>query len=351
MIKVSIIIPVHNSIEYLCKCLDSCLHQTLKEIEVIAVDDCSEDDSPKLLAEYEQSYPLRFRAIYLNENIRQGGARNAGIRAAQGEYLAFVDSDDWIELDMCKCLYDLANGADLVGSNYYVSDNYGDIEKILPYRSDHVGEMDEDKRLFYLNRCGMFWTRLYRRDFIIQNKLFFPEKTYYEDAWFNFMTALYADKIEKCEGFFYHYFQSSNSTMRSRNKPHQYERIGIADRIWDDCMSRKLYESHRDSVEFKYLYMMAANVLYTCLGQFDKPDAFQLQRCRDSVLARMPEYKKSMAYKELSDDLCYYFTINMHSPKAAIIAYTHNLYRFRAKTMAIKKRLTRKDNNGSHKKN
>ena len=100
--KLSVIVPVYNmaaggKLEF---CLDSLMAQTASDMEVIAVDDASTDNSAQILKSYEERYPDRLRAIYCEENHRQGGAKNVGLKAALGEWVGFVDSDDFVAADM-----------------------------------------------------------------------------------------------------------------------------------------------------------------------------------------------------------------------------------------------------------
>ena len=102
--KISIIIPVYNVEKYLRECLDSCINQTLEDIEIICVDDCSPDDSYKILEEYHQK-DSRIKIFRQEENKKQGAARNRGLEIATGEYVWFVDSDDYIDTKACEILY------------------------------------------------------------------------------------------------------------------------------------------------------------------------------------------------------------------------------------------------------
>ncbi|MDR2160688.1 MAG: glycosyltransferase, partial [Desulfovibrio sp.] len=102
--KVSVIIPVYNTEPYLRRCLDSVCGQTLREIEIICVNDGSTDGSLEILREYAQK-DSRVKVIELEENKGAGAARNAGIDAARGEYIGFVDSDDYVDLDFYETLY------------------------------------------------------------------------------------------------------------------------------------------------------------------------------------------------------------------------------------------------------
>lgn len=325
MAKVSIIIPVHNTSMYLDRCFGSCLSQTLDEIEIIAIDDLSTDNSADIIKQYTEKYPDRFRGIYLPENLRQGGARNVGIRQATGEYLLFLDSDDFIKPDMCRALYENAKGADLSGGDFCIFEEDGREEnKVLPYTSDDVGLMNEEKRLKYLSSCGLFWTRIYRREFILENDLFFPEKLFFEDAWFNFMTGLYAETIHKTDGFFYCYYQSPNSTTRNKKDKRKFERLKIADRIFDDCKARGLYEKHKDAVEAKFLDMSVSNILYTCFDNYEREEIGRLYSIKESIKKRIPAYKKTYAYKNtVKVEGRYYLDLTMISPRLSTFIFTH----------------------------
>lgn len=104
--KISIIIPVYNVEKYLAECLDSCINQTLEDIEVICIDDCSTDNSYKILEEYQQK-DSRIKIFRHEENKKQGTARNKGLDVATGEYIWFIDSDDYIDTKACQILYDV----------------------------------------------------------------------------------------------------------------------------------------------------------------------------------------------------------------------------------------------------
>lgn len=103
--KISIIIPVYNVEKFLAECLDSCINQTLEDIEIICVDDASPDNSIKILEEYQQK-DSRIKIFRQEENKKQGAARNKGLDVASGEYIWFVDSDDYIDTKACQILYD-----------------------------------------------------------------------------------------------------------------------------------------------------------------------------------------------------------------------------------------------------
>jgi len=125
-IKVSIIVPVYNVADYLNRCLDSCVHQTLQEIEVVVVNDCSPDPRDgEIMKEYEKKFPNKVRCIWHKENLRLGGARNTGIRAAYGEFVYCVDSDDYIDLTLCEKMYNaiVLENADMAVCDFYRIEN------------------------------------------------------------------------------------------------------------------------------------------------------------------------------------------------------------------------------------
>lgn len=319
MIKISVIVPVHNSASYLHKCVDSLLAQTLEDIEIILVDDCSADNSRDLIAAYAETHPGKVVPHYLPENLRQGGARNAGMAIARGEYVAFVDSDDFVEPDLCKVLCESAAGADMCGADYWIDRN-GDLTDVnLTYGEGR--EMTDERKAVFLSGCGYFWSRIYRKDFLEEFGLKFPEKTFYEDAYFNFLTALYARTAVKAPGRFYHYYQNPDSTMHSRNKPHQYERIAIPSLIIGACRDRGIYERYRDIIDRKYISMQMTSICYTCLGQFDRPDHRQLARIRRAVKAECPKFRKNPYYKKEPFQLRVYLRLTLVSPRLAVLVH------------------------------
>ena len=148
--KLSIIVPVYNMVAdgKLAFCMDSLLAQTVEDYEIIAVDDCSTDDSLQLLREYEKKNPEKVRVIASPENRRQGGAKNLGLRAAKGEWIGFIDSDDWIGQNYYKVLLDKAEetGADIVACNYNITYEHS-FKKGEIVRCNHGGQtgiLDDD---------------------------------------------------------------------------------------------------------------------------------------------------------------------------------------------------------------
>ena len=196
-VKVSVIIPVYNVEKYLDRCVQSVLNQTLKEIEVILVDDGSPDNCPQLCDEYVKM-DNRVKVIH-KENQGLGFARNSGMEIATGEYIAFVDSDDWIKVDMYEKLYRIGmkNNSDIVvgGHSDFVNNNpvitkihplarkiYKEKKEILEIRKNLFGHAPDDKTIeaFPMSSC----MSLYKKSFINENNLRFY-KGISEDTIFN----------------------------------------------------------------------------------------------------------------------------------------------------------------------
>ncbi len=340
--KVSVIVPIYNSAGYMRKCIDSILASTLQEIELILVDDCSTDNSVSVMREYAEREPTKVKLLFQPENKRQGAARNEGIKNAQGEYFAFVDSDDFIEPVMLEKLYVAAKeeNADCCGGDFYYSKESEEQEVRVQYTS-FSAKNQPSKHDEYLHGYGMFWTRIYKKDFLISHNLYFPERLFYEDAYFNFFGALLAERVVKVDECFYHYVVREGSTVCRRNNSTLYDKIQIANLTFDNCESHKSnYTKQSPEIQERFLSLHIAALLYTCLGQFDEPSIVKMQEIKDSILARMPKYKKCEGYKRLNREYKWWLKQLMRSPKRAIWCYRHNVWGY---ITAIRRKLGKKD--------
>lgn len=201
-VKVSVIVPVYNSEKYLTQCMDSIVGQSLKEIEIICVDDGSTDSSPQILKQYqEQDERIR---IFRQENQYAGAARNLGMSHASGEYLIFWDSDDFFVANALELMYQRISevGADICvcGANQYL-ENKGQSYPYNGYMNkDRIPEGDwfnresnEDYILNFTNEA--VWNKLYRAKFVTEHGLQFPNFRVGEDAFFSVISLCLAEKI------------------------------------------------------------------------------------------------------------------------------------------------------------
>ncbi len=209
--KVSVIIPVYNASAHLESCLDSVIHQTLQDIEIICVNDGSTDSSAGLLEEYAQK-DSRIRVI-TQQNAGAGAARNRGLDAAQGEYLSFLDSDDFFEMNMLEKAYRKACAAKsqivVFRSNQYYEDRNAFVEArwtirasaLPPYRPmNRFGFTENVFKVF----VGWAWDKLFLHDFVTKNNLRFQEIRTSNDMLFVFLAVVLADRIDVLEDVLAH---------------------------------------------------------------------------------------------------------------------------------------------------
>ena len=212
MPKVSVIIPVYNTEKYLRKCLDSVCNQTLSDIEIICINDRSLDSSFEILKEFAQQDD-RIKLIDFNENKGAAAARNAGLDAAQGEFVGFVDSDDFVDADFYEKLYTKAKetGADTAKGNVY---NYNP-QTQETYLSEFYNMNDkirENKAYFHYG----FTSAIYSRQLLAQNNIKFPEGiVYFEDPYFSVQVLLNLKNIVIVDDAKYFYTDISQSISRS----------------------------------------------------------------------------------------------------------------------------------------
>ena len=181
-IKISIIIPVYNTEEYIRECLDSVTNQTFKNFECICINDGSADNSLKILEEYAKS-DSRFTVINLPENKGQGCARNEGLKVAKGEYITFIDSDDWVTNDYLEILYKTIEkyNTDFVAANFYIFNNVTRENSklyIIPnIYYDIIVQKGENKKVFFqeLNHAqtSTVCADIFKRKFLTSNNMLF----------------------------------------------------------------------------------------------------------------------------------------------------------------------------------
>ncbi|MCM1154686.1 MAG: glycosyltransferase family 2 protein [Roseburia sp.] len=265
MKKVSVVIPCYNVSEYLDRCMEHILGQTigLENIEIILVDDASTDDGATLhlIMEYEQKFPETIIAIPLEQNMRQGGARNVGISYAGGEYLMFCDADDWLTLDAMEILYRTAKEyqADVVEYLMQKVDTYTDIvpgetEEYGVYLADMANEEYRRKMLMVSAKDFSLgcMRKLYRNSMIQDNHIRFAEHLIFEEPSFTLPVRLY-EKVHICiDKVLYFYFQSPNSTMRGKARSWDDRKFDNA-KVWiglmDDLAARGFLQKYYAELE------------------------------------------------------------------------------------------------------
>jgi glycosyltransferase involved in cell wall biosynthesis len=209
--KISVIIPVFNTEKYLQRCVDSVLSQTFSDFELILVDDCSTDGSPAICDEYARK-DARVKVIHNAQNQGSSKARKTGLDAASGDYVLFVDSDDWVESDMLEAMYGKAadENLDMVYCGFYYNTDTEQTEAYIPEFSDKI------EMLKHMLTTGKFpvtvWNKLTKRE--IYQKVIFPTVSIGEDKQIN-VQIMYYSEIGGINKSLYHYYYNTNSLVHS----------------------------------------------------------------------------------------------------------------------------------------
>ena len=218
-IDISVVIPVHNTGKYLRRCLDSVLSQTLQSFEVICADDGSTDDSVAILKEYSCK-DSRFKVIVLEGNHGPAYARNAAMDEARGEYIYFMDSDDWIDPDYLEDMHShaVSTGLDVVINGHWYIEHEDGRPTVKASQKSFV----EGEPAFYTpmhTQGGFFpvvWCRLYKADFLRVNDIRFPPIKGVEDNYFVYLAEAIQGECYVFFGSFYHYFKHKESISATK---------------------------------------------------------------------------------------------------------------------------------------
>ncbi|MBO4844902.1 MAG: glycosyltransferase [Lachnospiraceae bacterium] len=269
-LKLSIIVPVYNmaSDNKLTYCLDSLVAQNLSDYEIIAVDDASTDSSFEIMKDYQDRYPDIFKAIHSDVNKHQGGAKNIGIKQAKGEWIGFIDADDWIDPNMYKKLIEKAEetGAEVVGCDYVLVNEHtyevnGPVE--ANSRDDQVGVLDHDKKCSLILDGGSLCVKIFKRQAILDNSLWFPEDIFYEDNAMSDGYLLTAARFEYIKEPLYYYYQHDTSTVHSFSERRCEDRMVSGRIMIDEAKRLGFYDEFLTELEFKFTQLFYINTLFT----------------------------------------------------------------------------------------
>jgi glycosyltransferase involved in cell wall biosynthesis len=244
------------------KCLASVVNQTLSGIQVIVVNDGSTDNTARIAGKYRTLYPERFTYIE-TENRGQGDARNTGLEFARGEYIGFVDGDDYIEPNMYEKMYNLAKNhdADIVECGYdHVKDGKTIVTKnISPYTGEDM----------LIKTKNSVCNKLLRRDIINNNNLRFPQTLKYEDFEYSCKIVPFITSTACIQDVFYHYVQHSNSTMHSEN-PKLRDIFGVLENIAAYYKEHGFYDKYREQLEYVFIKELLAASFFRIAALKDK---------------------------------------------------------------------------------
>ena len=305
MAEISIIIPCYNAEKYIMRCFDSLRNQTigLDKLELIFVDDASTDNTWELLTQIEQMAPESVCIVHLEENVRQGGARNIGLSYSTGNYVGFVDADDWAEPDMFELLYTAAekSHSDLAFCRYIRDNGKGSL--FLSGKEKRTDKYDRTLRIeteqhrtdfIVSNIIGYgVWDKLFRKDFLLENEIFFPEHLTYEDIYFCSLVYLYAKRVSMVEQILYHYYINDASTVLGRNQVHHKDIFKINDLKWEAYKQRGFLDRQREALEFDFImsfYMAGFKILALRFDEIPYDDFMKLKK---GTLERVPDFENN----------------------------------------------------------
>ena len=304
MPKVSIIVPFYNVEKYIDKCLKSLVNQSLADIEIIVVNDGSQDESKKIVLEYKEKYPDKI--VYLEKtNGGLSDARNYGMKYANGAYIAFLDSDDYVELTTYEKLYNKAieTNADMVECDFYWE--YPD-KKIHDQNANYKSESD-----MYANARVVAWNKLYKRDILLNSNIEFPKGLRYEDVEFFYKMLPKLKKIELINEPLIHYVQRESSITNVQNE-RTSEIFTILDNIVEYYKQNNIYEKYKVELEYMYTRILLGSSLKRIVKIPNKEVKKELlKRTIDTVYEKFPNWKNNIILKKNKEIKALYLkTIN-----------------------------------------
>lgn len=265
--KISIVVPVYNVQEYLPKCLDSLINQKYDDFEIVCVDDGSNDNSLQVLKSYEEKYGDILK-VYTKENGGLADTRNYGIDKSNGDYVGFVDSDDWVDCNMFKDMMDIAilKSADIVVCDY--TEVYESEERLI--RDNNDG----NKILYESLVCN----KIFKKELFQRGKIKFPIGLWYEDNATTYKLLFLAENVQKVDKSYYFYRRTRpNSIMNSQNSPKIYDMWDIANDLAE--FFKKYNKSKEEEAQIEYIFIR--NILFRQIPKivkFELPNLFRVKK-------------------------------------------------------------------------
>lgn len=321
--KLSVIVPVYNMTAdgKLTHCMDSLVNQTIAAdpgvMEIIAVDDCSADESYLVLRGYEERYPGLVRAFRLPRNRHQGGAKNQGLAYASGEWIGFIDSDDWVCPDYYEKLLSAAEdiGADMAGCDYCLVDHYTfePGEAVSNGSMKQAGMLNEDRYRSLIMDAGSLVVKIYKRHIVYGDldkdsyrdgtykdtpgKLrppvpVFPEKIFYED---NAVSASWMLRA-RCYAYIpkpmYFYYQHDTSTVHTVTMSNLQDRVTSSRMIVEDAEEKGYLKKYYRELEFSFTMLFYVNTMFSALQEKKRiPGLYRfLKKLKEEQRKRFPDF-------------------------------------------------------------
>lgn len=254
---ISLIVPVYNVENYLEKCLNSIRNQSYKNIQVIIINDGSNDNSCNIIDKYV-NLDTRFQKVYQN-NSGVGEARNNGILISKGQYIMFIDSDDYLHENFIQDLYNNIekNKADIAVCDYYA---VFESNKIIKYEKNWIcnknilNDKEEIMKLFLLNNMAIVpWNKLYKKSLFEFEKKPFPSNLKNEDIEGIFKIFYCAEKVSYVNKGLYYYLQRENSATKTYDNS-IFDMFTVLDNVKNYLINRNEYTKYKEELDYLFLY-------------------------------------------------------------------------------------------------
>ncbi len=304
MIKVSVILPVYGVAEYIEKCAQSLLNQTLQEMEFIFVDDHGPDNSIELVQKMIADHPRKQQFVFLKpeHNLGAGMARTYAIPKAQGEYIAFVDSDDWIEPDMFELLYNEAKrqgGVDLCCCQILKDFTDGQPSEVVKNPDIPSGIISaETKRYFLTHYVSLFSTFIYKREMIVDNDIHFPESRSADDSFFITSALVFANSMSRVDRPLYHYILRPGSVTTTKDSTKYQKRLATFSSLMSYLKSKGVYEANKNEIDFIYLKKGYLSSVFNYIHNSLEPRKATIEEIRNEMMRYIPDYKRNPYFKK-----------------------------------------------------
>lgn len=303
--KISIIMPVYNADKYLPISIGSVIAQSAVNWELICFDDASEDTSLSTLREYALK-DKRIKIIHSDVNVKQGGGRNRALREASGEYVMFLDADDFLRIDAVEiCTAFITHEkVDMVlfdSFNWMFNSEIQQENRTEYNRYDNLKyTRGENVRKHIVRNPKPIWTGCYLRETIIKRDLFFPEKVFYEDNAVALAIQLSASNPIMIEKALYGYRVDNPSVTRSINNYRFFNRIESAAILKLHLRRLGLYDKYRDEIDFLLINQYYIHTIFGCIYRFDRVPMKRLRYVRATIKKFIPRFKENKYYKNMS---------------------------------------------------
>lgn len=303
-IKVSIIVPCYNVENYVEKSILSLMNQTLKEIEVIAIDDGSNDRTSEILDKIAKQYS-NLKVIH-KKNEGVSIARNIGIKEACGEYIGFLDSDDWVNSDMYEKMYNKAKEEDL---DVVACDTNAIYPNYIKYISSNIKESNSNTKDLMINAYAVIWNKIYKKELLDDIK-FKEHMSFCEDVLFLYMIYPKIKKIGVINEALHNYLQRENSLTYTYNEK-LYQLIDSLDNVVAYYKQNNLFDEYREELEYSYVRYLYATFIKRLAKTKNKKEFIRgLDYVITKVKKEFPKYKRNKYINIFSFKNIYLKTFN-----------------------------------------